>query len=74
MPKKKVVEAEVKIGPRDFGSLLDMLRYDACTVTSWSGDGDSGFVVRLRSSPDRTPGYEYTEGRWASFGLTLRRI
>lgn len=78
--KNKTKTAKVTITSRDvdLAGLFDMLRYDRCTVESWSHDGDpaharqSTYTLTLRSRPDATPGFEFTKDRWASFGLRLR--
>lgn len=79
MAKKQPVIRSVEFTERDLAGFLDMLRYDNCTVVDWTRGtslhrGESSFIVRLRSNPDRTPGFEFTTDRWSSFGLTLREV
>lgn len=74
---KRTVQRRVTFRVADLPGLLDMLRYDRATVVDWdrltSGEGrDERFSVPLQSSPDRTPGFEFTPDRWASFGLYLK--
>lgn len=75
MTKDRTVIRYVLFGERDVPSFLDMLRYDGCTVEGWdnaAGPSQRNWIVRLRSNPNRTPGYEFTPQRWDSFGLTLK--
>lgn len=77
MAKRQPVEAKVQFSTRDLPGFLDMLRYDQPTVIDWSNvdtdrAGVLSYTATLRSNPERTPGYEFTPDRWASFGLYLK--
>jgi len=69
------VTRSVTFRERDLPGLLDMLRYDQCSVERWTHEtgapahGGDRFTVELRSAPGRTPGFEFTYDRWRSFGL-----
>lgn len=77
MARKQPVNRKVTFRVADLAGFLDMLRYDRATVTDWDhtvrGEGrDDRYEVTLLSDPDRTPGFEFTTDRWASFGLYLK--
>jgi hypothetical protein len=76
--KRAPQERSVLVRDRDFPGFLDMLRYDQCTVVKWSHlDQDRTtargelYEITLRGDPNRVHEYQFTEARWASFGLTL---
>lgn len=77
---RKTITRVVSIRPfdGDMAGFLDMLRYDNATVVDWTTvtpeQGMVRYEVTLRSAPDRTPGFEFTTDRWASFGLHLREV
>ena len=61
-------------GPMDLAGVLDMLRYDACTVIDWSHfpatkvNSDKWSVTF--TTPLRVPTHE----RWGSFGLLVYEV
>ena len=72
---KQPIERKVTFSERDLPGFLDMMRYDQCNVVSWNRvdfNERRSFEVTLRSALGRTPGFEFTRDRWASFGLYLK--